>query len=87
MEEWIIPVLAIGLVMVGLIGQGFEMRKIRMTTKGEENLGSPKIFTDKKNFFLVQDVAVKLQKEVSIAASVEDGYERYFFLPDTDKAP
>jgi hypothetical protein len=50
MEEWIIPILAIGLVMVGLIGQGFEMRKIRLTTKDQENLGSPKIFTDKRNF-------------------------------------
>ena len=50
MEEWIIPGLAIGLVMVGLIGQGFGMRKIRLTTQDQENLGSPKIFTDKRNF-------------------------------------
>jgi hypothetical protein len=50
MNEWIIPVLAIGLVMFGLIGQGFEMRKIRLSTRGEENQGSPKIFTDKRNF-------------------------------------
>ena len=50
MDEWIIPVLAIGLVMVGLIGQGFEMRKIRLSTIGSENLGSPKIFTDTRNF-------------------------------------
>ncbi len=50
MEEWIIPILAIGLVMVGLIGQGFEMRKIRLNTEDQENLGSPKIFTDKRNF-------------------------------------
>ena len=50
MEEWIIPILAIGLVMVGLIGQGFEMRRIRLTTKDQETLGSPRIFTDKRNF-------------------------------------
>ncbi len=50
MDEWIIPILAIGLVMSGLIGQGFEMRKIRLSTVDEENLGSPKIFTDKRNF-------------------------------------
>ena len=50
MEEWIIPVLAIGLVMFGLIGQGFEMRKIRVSTKRDEELGSPRIFTDKRNF-------------------------------------
>ncbi|MFB5630437.1 MAG: hypothetical protein ACE5RN_02500 [Nitrosopumilaceae archaeon] len=50
MDEWIIPVLAIGLVMFGLIGQGFEMRKIRLSIVGEGVLGSPKIFTDKRNF-------------------------------------
>lgn len=50
MEEWIIPIVAIGLVMFGLIGQGFEMRKIRLSTRGEGVLGSPKIFTDKRNF-------------------------------------
>lgn len=50
MEEWIIPVLAIGLVMFGLIGQGFEMRKIRVSTKRDEELGSTRIFADKRNF-------------------------------------
>ena len=50
MDEWIIPVLSIGLVMFGLIGQGFEMRKIRLSITGEESLGSAKIFTDKRNF-------------------------------------
>ena len=50
MEEWIIPIVSIGLVMVGLIGQGFEMRRIRVATRRDEELGSPKIFTDKRNF-------------------------------------
>ncbi len=50
MDEWIIPVLAMGLVMFGLIGQGFEMRRIRLSIKDEENVGSPKIFTDKRNY-------------------------------------
>ena len=50
MEEWIIPVLAIGLIMFGLIGQGFEMRKIRVSTKRDEELGSTRIFADKRNF-------------------------------------
>lgn len=50
MEEWIIPVLAIGLVMFGLIGQAFQMRKIRSTTTHNEEPGSPKIFLDKRNY-------------------------------------
>jgi len=39
-------------------------------------------FRDAKEFFLIKDLALKLQKEVGIAASVEDGYERSFTLPD-----
>ncbi len=41
-----------------------------------------KEFNDQKEFFLVKDLALKLQKEVTIAASVENGYERSFSLPD-----
>ncbi len=50
MEEWIIPGVAISLLIFGLIGQGFEMRKIRKSIYKDEDLGSPKIFTDKRNF-------------------------------------
>ena len=39
-------------------------------------------FKDQKEFFLIKDLALKLQKEVTIAASVEDGYERSFSLPE-----
>jgi len=39
-------------------------------------------FRDTKEFLLIKDLALKLQKEVSIAASVEDGYERNFNLQD-----
>lgn len=37
-------------LVVGLIGQAFEMRKIRLTTYKDENLGSINIFMNKKNF-------------------------------------
>ena len=50
MEEWIVAVIAIALVVAGLIGQGFEMRKIRFSIRRDEDLGSPKIFMDKRNF-------------------------------------
>ncbi len=49
-HELVIPIVAIGLVMGGLIGQGFEMRNIRKSITRDEDLGSPKIFTDKRNF-------------------------------------
>lgn len=50
MEDWIIPGVAIALVIIGLVGQGFEMRKIRTSTYRDEGYGSPKIFTDKRNY-------------------------------------
>ena len=50
MEGWILAGIAIALVMAGLIGQGFEMRKIRVSTNPDGELGSPNIFLDKRNF-------------------------------------
>jgi len=47
------PIMAIaGLVIItiALIGQAIEMRKIRMRTYGEDSIGSPNIFLDKRNF-------------------------------------
>jgi len=41
---------AIVLLIIGLVGQGFEMRKIRTSTYKDEELTSAKIFTNKKNF-------------------------------------
>ncbi len=39
-------------------------------------------FRDQKEFLLIKDLGLKLQKEITIAASVEDGYERIFTLPE-----
>ena len=36
-------------ITVALIGQGIEMRKIRIRTYGEGEVGHPNIFLDKKN--------------------------------------
>ncbi len=40
--------IAIGLN--GIVGQGFEMRKIRTTIYKDEDFGPPNIFTNKRNF-------------------------------------
>lgn len=47
--EWTLGAVAIVLLVVGLVGQAFEMRRIRITTSGDA-MGSPNIFTDRKNF-------------------------------------
>ncbi len=41
-----------------------------------------KEFKDAKEFLLVKDLALNLQKEVIMAATAEDGYERSFTLPE-----
>ena len=38
------------LLVIGLVGQAFEMRKIRLTTNKDEDLGSVNIFMNKKNY-------------------------------------
>ena len=48
--EWILGIVAIILLTIGLIGQAFEMRKIRLTTYKDEELASANIFMNKKNF-------------------------------------
>ena len=48
--NWILGGIAIVLLVMGLIGQGFEMRKIRLSTYRDEELASSKIFMNKKNF-------------------------------------
>ena len=48
--EWNLWFASIILLIIGLVGQGFEMRKIRMTSYLEGELASPNIFTNKKNF-------------------------------------
>jgi hypothetical protein len=48
--NWTFGFIGIALLVIGLVGQAFEMRKIRLDTYGEDELASPNIFTNKKNF-------------------------------------
>ena len=47
--EWVSGFIAIALLIVGLVGQAFEMKKIRLSTYQNE-LASANIFLNKKNF-------------------------------------
>ena len=47
--EWTLGFVSIILLVVGLVGQAFEMRKIRLTTYKDEDLGTANIFMNKKN--------------------------------------
>ena len=48
--EWILGFPAIAFLVIGLIGQAFEMRKIRLTSYKDDELPSANIFMNKKNF-------------------------------------
>ncbi|QLH10256.1 hypothetical protein [Nitrosarchaeum sp. AC2] len=47
--EWVLGFSAIILLIVGLVGQAFEFRKIRIDSI-QDQLGSANIFLNKKNF-------------------------------------
>jgi hypothetical protein len=46
------PIAFVGAAMViaGLVGQGFEMKKIRESIRTDEQLSTQNIFADKRNF-------------------------------------
>ena len=48
--NWLVGGTAIALLIIGLIGQGFEMRKIRKSITRDEDLASANIFLDKRNW-------------------------------------
>jgi len=48
--DWFIGGIALIVLVIGLIGQALEMRRIRMSTVGQEEIGSPNAFTDRRNF-------------------------------------
>ena len=45
-----LSILAMGLVAAGLIGQGFEMKKIRASIRTDEQMSPKNVFTDRRNF-------------------------------------
>ncbi len=47
MAQPILSFVAVALFVIGIAGNGFEMRKIRMTT--ESTVGSKNVFLDKRN--------------------------------------
>lgn len=48
--EIVSSILAMVLVAAGLIGQGFEMKKIRASIRTDEQMSPKNIFTDRRNF-------------------------------------
>lgn len=47
--EQVLSFVAVGLLVLGLIGQGFELRKMRTAALRDEDLSSVNLFTNKRN--------------------------------------
>jgi hypothetical protein len=50
MPQPIMVIAGVIAITIALIGQAVEMRKIRTRIYGEDSIGSPNIFLDKRNF-------------------------------------
>ncbi|MBT3329070.1 MAG: hypothetical protein HN384_03930 [Nitrosopumilus sp.] len=48
--QWTLGFIGIILLIVGLVGQAFEMRKIRLSTYSNDEMASPNLFMNKRNF-------------------------------------
>ena len=48
--QYTFSLIAATLLVIGLAGNGYEMRKIRLSTVKDEELASPNIFLNKRNF-------------------------------------
>ena len=47
--NWLLGFAAIALLVVGLVGQAFEMRRIRLAARTDEEAGSANVFADRRN--------------------------------------
>ena len=47
--EPVLAFAAIALLIIGLVGQGFEMRRIRLSALRDEDAASKNVFTDRRN--------------------------------------
>jgi hypothetical protein len=48
--QWTLGFIGIILLIIGLVGQAFEMRKIRLSTYSNDEMASPNLFMNKRNF-------------------------------------
>jgi len=61
-QQAILSFLAIALLVIGLVGNGFEMRKIRLSITRDEELASKNVFLNKRNikWYVLIGIAIVL---------------------------
>lgn len=58
--QYVFSFVAVVLLVIGLAGNGYEMRKIRLSTVKDEEQASPNIFLNKRNFKWYAIIGVSL---------------------------
>ncbi|TLX84411.1 MAG: hypothetical protein E6K98_02730 [Thaumarchaeota archaeon] len=61
-QQPILSFTAVALLVIGLVGNGFEMRKIRLSTTRDEELASKNVFVNKRNikWYILIGIAIVL---------------------------
>ncbi len=61
-QQPILSFVAVAMLVIGLVGNGFEMRKIRLSTTRDEELASRNVFLNKRNikWYVLVGIAIML---------------------------
>jgi len=61
-QQSILSFVAVALLVVGLVGNGFEMRRIRLSTIRDEELTSKNVFLNRRNlkWYILIAIAIML---------------------------
>ena len=61
-QQAILSFVAVALLVIGLVGNGFEMRKIRLSITRHEELASKNVFLNKRNikWYILIGIAIVL---------------------------
>ena len=61
-QQPILSFFAVALLVIGLVGNGFEMRRIRLSTIKDEELTSKNVFLNKRNlkWYILIAIAIML---------------------------
>ena len=61
-QQPILSFVAVALLVIGLVGNGFEMRRIRLSTIRDEELTSKNVFLNKRNlkWYILISIAIML---------------------------
>ena len=84
--EWTLGFLGIVFLILGLIGQAFQMRKIRLKNYPNDELGSPNIFMNKNNYNF-SEIYIDEKKKQIIGSDIKAFLNQSDILINEDNEP